>query len=958
MDSTIKGIFNPTPLSVNLHTTLHDCIKLMRNQQISSLIITENQRPVGIYTEADIVRTFNSQLDFHNTTIRELMSAPLVTATENINAFDASTLLTTNRIRHLVITTEGGELCGILTQTDIIAHFSKEHAINMGTVDSVMTKRMLTVSPLCSVHEVVDLMSCFTSGCAIAIEDEKPVGILTERDMASLIIRQVGIKHLTMADVMTSPVTTIRKDMGTIDAISIMNQRKIRRLIIVDEKDQVSGVLIQEDIIRSLGGSYIDLLKEALSEQDDTLHQAQLASQTSKTQLENLLQSPLGLAIIATDKHFNISYLNKGAEQTFGLQQANHSHRRVTELLKCDAFNEQNLDKTKQLINSKGFYTFTHQIRADDTLQHLETRITPIIESQQMIGYTFISRNITEQLSTERNLRLAAHVFEAAIEGILVTDAQGIIQSVNPAFSRITGYRADEVIGKESRLLQTKQQTKAFYEAMRHELLTVGFWQGEIWSRRKNGEIFPERLSISSIRDSHHNITQYTAVFYDITEIKKQQDKLSYHAYHDPLTELPNRQLFKDRLGQAITRARRHDAQLTVMFIDLDYFKRLNDTFGHQAGDECLQEISMLFRGELREGDTVSRYAGDEFTILLNDGINKKAAMGVAEKLLNLFKSPFMIHGQEAYLGASIGLACYPEDGTTPDALIKNADTAMYHAKRSGRNRIEPFQAEMATKLKQRASLESELRKALGNHELTIRYQPIIDLHSRAITSMEALLRWNNSANGHISPEQFIPIAEESGLIIPIGEWVLRQTCQQISQWQVDDISGLAVSVNLSARQFREKELLSTIERILNETGLKPQQLNLEITESSMMHDMDNSVATLECLKKLGVRIFLDDFGTGYSSLTCLQRFPIDVLKLDHSFVRNIGVDNNTTRLASAIIAMAKDLSLEVIAEGVENPTQLQFLKEHGCDKVQGYLFHKPLTEEALKRVLMRQQKQ
>ncbi len=956
MDQTIKGVFNPHPLSVDANTLLYDCIKTMREQRISCLIVTEHNKPVGIYTEADIIRTLCRELDTHTLTIRELMSSPLITASESLSLFEATYLLTTNHIRHLPAVNAQNELVGVITQTDIINHFGEEHFMGVRSVNSVMTHKILTVKPGMSVQKVVEMMGSYISDCAIAVEDEQPIGILTERDMAAMIVAEQDLHNITMGEVMTSPVLTIQQHSTTFEAVKVMNQKKVRRLVVVDQYNLICGTLVQEDIIRNLENNYIDFLKNILIENSDSLQKSQAAFQEKAAHLESLLHSSLGLAIIATDDKFNTTYLNDDAQAVFGCHKGSCINKPVDQIIKCSNFHEHSLHGVKAAIEKEGEYSFNHAHFFDQNQRHFETRINPIIDDHKTVGYTLVSRDITDILRTERRLRLASHVFESAIEGIMVTDADGTIQSVNPAFSEITGYSPQEAIGNNPRMLHSDRHSKEFYNEMWNRLITVGRWQGEVWNRRKNGEIYPERLSISSVRDEQGNISQFTAVFYDITDIKEQEEKINHRAYHDPLTELPNRLLFKDRLGQAITRARRSGTHLAVMFIDIDHFKRLNDTLGHQAGDEFLQIISILFRSALREQDTVSRFAGDEFTVLLDDNINCESALVVANKLLNLFKQPFQIQGQDAYLGASIGIACYPEDGNNPEILIKNADTAMYHAKENGRSNIQLFHAEMETQVKQRVTLESELRKALGNNELTIHYQPIIDLHSKTISSMEALLRWNNG-HGNIPPTQFIPIAEESGLIVPIGEWVLRQTCRQMSQWQIDDVTGVAVSINLSARQFRERDLLTMIQRILEETQLNPKQLNLEITETSMMHDMNSSIETLNCLKELGVRILMDDFGTGYSSLTCLQKFPVDVLKLDHTFISEIEVDPDAARLASGIIAMAKDLRLEIIAEGVETKGQLRFLEQHGCDKVQGYLFHKPLTEEELRKVLKAERK-
>ncbi|GKT12879.1 MAG: hypothetical protein ISEC1_P1870 [Thiomicrorhabdus sp.] len=954
MDKKITDIYTPNPLSVTSNTSIHDCIALMRENRISCLIVSDDSKPVGIYTEADMVRSLNREIDYQTVTIGELMSSPLITAAESINIFEATYILTSKQIRHLVITDNNGLLTGVVTQTDVIAHYGEDYFVGSKSVNHVMTQKILTVDPSEIVHHVVDQMANFLTGCAIAVVDKKPIGILTERDMATLIINEADINTLTMAEVMTSPVVTLPVTSSTYEAVAIMNRHRVRRIIVVDAEDNVAGILIQENIIRNLESNYVEFLKEVLWERDSNLANAQQKYQTEHSQLESLLNTSLDMSIMVLDLHFNVLYLNLDGAEMFqvGVKQA--VGQSIDQLLKSDSIQEQTLHKIREEIEKKGEYWCIHLHQQDQCLHHIESRLTPIFEEKVLTGYSLASRDITDKLHTEKRLLLASHVFECTIEGIMVTDTEGTIQLVNPAFTDITGYSSAEVIGNNPRMLQSKRQEPAFYEEMWQTLLATGRWQGEIWNRRKNGEVYPQKLTVTSVKDMNGKVIQYTSVFYDITDAKEKEERINHRAYHDPLTELPNRLLFKDRLEQAIARAHRSNTQLSVMFIDIDYFKRLNDTHGHQAGDIFLQQISVKLRGLLRDQDTVSRFAGDEFTILLDDDNSVDHACLIADKILKIFASPFEIEGHQIELGASIGIASYPQDGTTAEGLLKNSDTAMYHAKKEGRNRYQVFKLEMETHLKERVTLESELRKALGSKKLNIYYQPIINLHTKQISSIEALLRWDHSSSP-VSPAQFISLAEESGLIVSIGEWVLQQTCKRMSEWQIDDVTGVAVSVNLSARQFRDKELLVMIERILDETSLNPEQLHIEITECCAMDDMENAIATLNALKNLGIKILLDDFGTGYSSLTCLQHLPVDVLKLDQSFIQSIDKDEGTARLAAGIISMAKDLHLEVVAEGVENEAQLAFLEEHNCDMAQGHLFHEPLSETGLKALLEQQ---
>lgn len=577
----------------------------------------------------------------------------------------------------------------------------------------------------------------------------------------------------------------------------------------------------------------------------------------------------------------------------------------------------------------------------------------PQIVNRMSVGRVWSFRDVSAQSKAEEKLILASHVYENTAEGIIVTDANAVIESVNAAFTRITGYREAEAVGKNARLLQSKRQGPAFFKKMWQQILAEGSWQGEIWNKRKNGEVYPERLTISSVKNAEGEVTRYIAVFYDITDIKATEASIKHRAYHDPLTELPNRLLFRERLAQSIVYARRRKTILAVMFVDIDHFKKLNDQLGHYMGDLFLQEIGIQIKQCLREGDTVSRFGGDEFTLLIEDfgkpsHTSREDIVNVAQKVLDLFRKPFDLKGHEIHLSASIGISLYPGNGNNPELLVRNADMAMYYAKSQGRNNYKFFKRAMAIQAKMRVILENDLQKALAKKQFTIHYQPVIDLKNKNSIGLEALIRWNKPGVTQIDPSSFIPLAEECGLIVPMGAWLLRRACQQAAVWNAKESCAVSISVNLSARKFKEKDLVTTVKSALDQAGLNPKYLNLEITESAIMEDMDASIATLKRLKSMGVRISMDDFGTGYSSFTYLKRFPVDFLKLDTAFIRDIVDDADAAQLAAGIISLAKGLRLQVIAEGVETEAQLAFLKEQGCDKIQGFLFYKPMSEEAV----------
>lgn len=559
------------------------------------------------------------------------------------------------------------------------------------------------------------------------------------------------------------------------------------------------------------------------------------------------------------------------------------------------------------------------------------------------------SNGVREQ---ERQLRLFAHIFDSVNEGIIVTDADKNMLFINPAFSTITGYSANDLIGKNLNLLHLGLMDDAFNHDTWRSINEIGSWKGEVVGRRKNNENYAEFLSISTMKNELGEVSYYIGVFSDISERKAAEERVAYVVLHDSLTNLPNGLLLQDRLVHAICHAGRENHKVAVMCLDLDHFKVINDMLGHLAGDKLLQEVARRISNVSRVSDTVSRRGGDEFVILLPDLKSVEDAAAIAAKLINAISDLCMIDGNEIKITTSIGISIFPEDGCDGECLIKHADAAMYHAKKNGRDNYQFFTNEMIQLAFERMSIERKLRHALECQEFCLHYQPQVDLRSGRIIGVEALLRWNNPETGMIPPGYFIPIAEENGLIIPIGEWVLREACRQNSEWRMLGLPEINMAVNLSAVQFRQNNFGEMIKAILCEYGLDPSALELEITEGAVMHNAEVSIALLLELKAMGLKLSVDDFGTGYSSLSYLKRFPIDKLKIDQSFVRDIVVDSDDAVIVSTIINMARTLKLKVIAEGVETAEQLSFLKRQECDEVQGYYFNKPMTPEKISKLL------
>ncbi len=555
-------------------------------------------------------------------------------------------------------------------------------------------------------------------------------------------------------------------------------------------------------------------------------------------------------------------------------------------------------------------------------------------------------------------MRLASSVFENSNEGIVITDRNEQIMMVNPAFTKVTGFTLQEARGQTPRILKSHRHADTFYAGMWHELQTARLWRGEIWNRRKTGEIYPELLSISSIVDTKGQITHYIAVFTDISALKEKESRLDYLAYHDPLTELGNRRMYETRHAIAIERAQRNSSCCALLLLDLDRFKDVNDNFGHPAGDELLVQTARRLAGRLRGSDSVSRMGGDEFAVLLEDLRDPQDAAWVAADLIDLLQQPYQLAkvDREVKIGVSIGIALYPDHANTEQELLQQADAALYQAKEKGRNRFKFFSLELTQAARAQMDLEAQLRHAHSNNELIAVYQPQLELASGRMVGAEVLMRWQHPTHGMIMPDQFIPLAEKTGLIVEMGAWILRESCRQGIIWQQSGLSPIKLSVNLSPHQLRTDDITETVATILEETGFPAALLYLEVTESALMEHASESFSLLHRLNLLGVQLSLDDFGTGYSSLARIKQLPLHMLKIDRSFIRDIPEDKTDQAITATIIAMSKTLGLKVTAEGVETEEQLAFLINHNCDYYQGYLASKPLTADMFEPLLRRNQ--
>ncbi|MCW8982522.1 MAG: EAL domain-containing protein [Gammaproteobacteria bacterium] len=553
---------------------------------------------------------------------------------------------------------------------------------------------------------------------------------------------------------------------------------------------------------------------------------------------------------------------------------------------------------------------------------------------------------------TEQELRKLHNAMIYSVSSIVITDVEGIVEYVNPCFETTTGFRSDEIVGTKLNQLRSEHTTDKTYKEMWDRIKSGAVWEGELQNRKKNGDLFWELVSIAPVLNSEGVVTHFIGTHHDITERKSMEGRLNYLAYHDDLTGLPNRILLSDRFHQDKARAKRNNEELALLILDLDNFKAINDTLGHNTGDQVLIEIATRLKGQARSGETVTRYGGDEFVIILTDISSKLELTVAAKRIIDIISEPIEQDGRTLHVTCSVGVSIWPDNGDDLPSLLSHADAAMYLAKDQGRDQFQFYTDELNQKNQQRMEMESELRGAIERDELELHYQPQYDIKLGIITGMEALLRWHHPTLGTIPPTQFIPIAEETGFILAIGQWVLERAVEQTIKWQDMGYENLIISVNVSVRQLEEPDFSLLLRHILKKLPLAPEKLELEVTETMVMHDPKTMIAILNEVKEVGVELALDDFGTGHSSLAYLQRFPFDKLKIDRSFIKNVDNSEDSAAIAKTIGAMARSLHLDLIAEGVETQEQVDFLIDCGCDAIQGFYFSRPVPAAEFEKLL------
>ncbi|MEL0584551.1 MAG: EAL domain-containing protein [Candidatus Thiodiazotropha sp. (ex. Lucinoma kazani)] len=938
----LKEILTAEVETVTDDTPIPQVLAIMEQSQISCIVATDQQnRPLGIFTEQDAIQLMADEHPINDLCMGEVMSSPPLTAGEEYEFLDAYRMMTEKSYRHLLVIDKVGCLVGLVSEADFLHHMGMEYLVELKTVGSTMSRQVVTLEPSAPLIKAINLMAQHHISCIVICKEQYPVGIITERDIVHLAQTMDQNREVTVDEVMHKPVISCHPDLPMQEAARIMEKQRIRRVVVTYEGGKLTGLITRHDLVKALQGRYMEYLHETLARTNrDLLNtRSNLKEAQQKVILLSLIEQIDDAIYIIESKSGRILEINDRACNMLDYSRDELCSKMAWEVSTVIS----NAEKWKEIqtrLKTEGSLTLrtTHRKR-DGTLVPIEVN-AKYLRHEETDYALAVARDITERDRQMARQRLYATLFENTREGVMVTDKEGVLCMVNRAFTELTGYSESEVLGITPSILQSGKHDHLFYSKLWDSLITSGHWQGEIWNRRKNGEIFPELLSISSVHGDQGDLKFYVGVFSDISQLKQTEAKLEYLAHHDPLTHLANRRLLMSQLDYGLKAAGRNHEMMALLVLDLDRFKDINDSYGHLIGDQLLQLVAQRLSKRLRESDLVTRLGGDEFAILMQGLVNSGDAAILASEVIQALNEPWQLpEGLELQVGTSIGISLYPDHGDSAEILLQHADTALYKAKNEGRGRFCYFSEELTLAARLRIEIHNNLRHALAEEKLTVFYQPQLDFHSGQIVGAEALLRWHDPDHGNIAPSQFIPVAEETGLINRTGEWILHEACTQGKAWLEDGFPPLSLAVNLSVHQLRQSDIVEKITRILNETGYPAGQLSLEVTESALMERETEAGSILCQLRERGLHLSIDDFGTGYSSLAYLQRLPLDELKIDKSFIDDIPYKREDMEITTTIISMAKNLGLSVLAEGVETVEQHRFLQLHGCDFFQGYLF-------------------
>lgn len=923
----VSSVVRKSAATLPPSASLMQALGLMLEMQKSCVVAVKNKKPVGIVTERDVVRFYSSVNGEEDVVLESVMARPVLTITGEISCGQATEIMLTHKVRHLVVVDESGSMTGLVSEHDLTQAMASSLSDERGGFEANFLRTLINTLP--DLIWLKDLQGVYLA-CNARFEDFFG---MTERDI-------VGKTDYDFVD--RDLADSFREnDLKAIE----MGEPSINEEWITFANDGHRELLeTVKTPMRSHDGEWLGVL--GVGRNITERKEAEMALRQSQTELREAQRiARVGSwQVDLTNNHVYWSdelYRMQGLDPSSAPPDYNESARLFTP----ESWETLNNALTQTAQAGVPYELELEMVKPDGSHGWMQARGEAVRNvNDAIVGVRGIAVEITERKRAEESLKLSDLVYQNSSEGMLVTDADNRIVAINPAFTTMTGYIAEEVIGQTPAFLNSGRQDGAFYQAMWDSINTIGYWRGEIWNRRKNGEAYAELLTINTICNEDGSVHRRVALFSDITDKKDAEAMIVNQANYDQLTQLPNRRLFQDRLQQEIKKAQREGYPTAMLYIDLDRFKEVNDTLGHDVGDLLLVEAAQRIKSCVRDYDTVARLGGDEFTVILAELSDVSDIERIAQNIINSLTEPFSIKGRESFVSASIGIALFPEDATNVGDLLKNADQAMYRAKEDGRGRFHFFTKAMPESSEFRMRMGGDLRRALDLGQMELYYQPIVKLGDGSIEKAEALLRWNHHELGQISPETFISIAEDTGTIHEIGDWVFVQAALQAKNFAVVLGRDFQVSVNKSPVQLSNNKhpdgwWLDT----LNELGLPGHCIVVEITEGLLMYDNASVAQILLQFRDAGIQVSIDDFGTGYSALSYLKKFDVDYLKIDQSFVKNLALGTEDFALCEAIVVMAHSLGLKVIAEGVETKRQHQLLKEIGCDYGQGYLFGKPV---------------
>ncbi len=967
---TVAAIMDQSVLLLAPDTRVVEAATMMHDRGVSCAVVVGGTRALGIVTERDMVRLFRRRE--RSISVRDIMSSPVSTVTPDQVVVDVVKRMQKEAIRHLVVVNADGETLAVVSEHDVVKHTEGQY---VDLLNKIIHEQIVELQLKQAKIEELTLRSALTD---------------SERRLRNLEVRSGNEKALLRTLIDTIPDLIFMKDSEGVylgcnkaceeflglDESQVIGKtdfdllspkmaeffRRRDREVIASARTQVNEEWVvypdgRRECLETSKTPYVNERGELLgtigiSRLITERKNADRELRENEEKLRALFEmSPLGIARNTMDGRFieaNDALLDMVGYTLNDLQELSYWDLTPEEYATREARQLQALEEDGQYGPYEKEYL------------HRDGRRIPVRLNGVLIAdgdgkrYIWsIVEDISERKRAEEDMQLASLVYMNSAEAMLVTDADGVIITINPAFTELTGYRAEEVVGRTPRILNSGLHDKTFYQAMWDKLNTTGFWQGEIWNKRKNGEVYAEWLTINSIYREDGVCYRRVALFSDITDKKRAEELIWMQANFDSLTGLPNRRMFNDRLNHEIKKAKRSRLRLALMFIDLDRFKEINDILGHDMGDQLLKEAAQRLHSCVRETDTVARMGGDEFTIIVPELEGVGNVERIAEGILHKLSGPFHLDGEVLYISASIGITFFPDDAVGVEELRKNADQAMYAAKHQGRNRFSYYTPAMRDLAQKRLRLSNDLRTALAENQFRVYYQPIVDLADGRICKAEALIRWQHPQQGLINPSEFVLIAEETGRIVEIGDWVFHQAALQVRHWRQAYRADFQVSVNKSPVQFQNDESFykGWIEQ-LGRLGLAGDAVAIEITESLLLSNKQIVNDKLLLFRDTGIQVAIDDFGTGYSSLAYLKHYDIDYLKIDQSFVRNLKSDSSDLVVCEAIIAMAHKLGMKVVAEGVETVEQQELLKAAGCDYGQGFLFSRPVPVDEFERLL------